>query len=70
MNQGDFVVAEMSKLPFRERAKRYYAQAWDARLKAAKSTGELQAAYIALAAQWEQLAKEADEHANKESEPD
>jgi hypothetical protein len=39
-----------------DRAKYYRAQAWDARLKAAKSKGEMQAAFIKIAGQWEQLA--------------
>ena len=56
----------MSKLPFRERAKRYRAQAWDARLKAVKCTGELQLGYVALAGQWETLAKEADNQADED----
>ena len=59
-------LSEMSKLPFRERAKRYRAQALDARLKATKSQGELQSSYITLAGQWEQLAKAADDHADEE----
>lgn len=53
-------LAEESKLSLEERAKRYRAQAMDARLKAAKSTGELQDSYIRLAGQWEQLALEAE----------
>jgi len=36
----------------------------DARLKATTCSGDLQASYIKLAAQWEQLAREADSEAN------
>jgi hypothetical protein len=50
----------MSKLPPRERAKAYRAQALEARLKAARSSGETQKAFIKLAGNWEQLALEAE----------
>ena len=63
---GGMSLSEMSKLPFRERAKRYRAQALDARLKATKNQGELQSSYITLAGQWEQLVKEAENQADEE----
>jgi len=44
-----------------ERAKQYRAMAQDARLQAAKSTGEAQASFIRFAGLWEQLAREAEE---------
>jgi hypothetical protein len=53
----------MSKLPPRERAKRFRAQALEARFKATTCTGEQQLSYIKLAGQWEQLAIEAEDEA-------
>ncbi len=61
---GGISLSEMSKLPPSERARRCRAHAMDARLKATTCSGDLQASYIKLAAQWEQLAREADSEAN------
>ena len=52
---------DLSQLPVEERVKRYRALAQDARLQAAKSTGETKTAFIQYAGQWEQLAREAEE---------
>ena len=57
-------MSEMSKLPPSERAKRCRAHAMDARLKATTCSGDLQASYIMLAGQWEQLAREAEDEAD------
>ena len=60
-------MSEVSKLPLEERVERYRARAHDARLKAATATGELQAGYVKLAGQWEQLAREAEDESRSES---
>ena len=60
---GGISLSEISKLPPRERAKRYRAQAMEARFKATTCTGDLQLSYIRLAGQWEQLALEAEAEA-------
>jgi len=57
-------LSEMSKLPPSERAKHCRAHAMDARLKATTCSGDLQASYIKLAGQWEQLAQEAENEAD------
>jgi hypothetical protein len=54
-------VSDQSRLPLGERAKIYRAHAREARIKAAQCKGEVQAAFIKLAGQWEQLAVEAEE---------
>ena len=56
---------ESTRLSPLERAKKYRAQAREARLKATQCTGEIQASFIKLAGQWEQLAREADEEAEE-----
>ena len=56
----------MSKLPPRERTKRYRTLAMEARFKATTCTGELQLSYIKLVGQWEQLALEAHADAGEE----
>jgi hypothetical protein len=48
-------------LPPLERAKQYRALAQEARLQAAKATGESQAVFIRFAGLWEQLAREAED---------
>ena len=57
-------MTEISELPPRERAPRYRELAREARLQAANSKGEAQAAFVKLAGQWEQLALEADAEAD------
>jgi hypothetical protein len=57
-------LTEISKLPHRERAKRYRELAHEARIKAARSKGDTQASFKKFAGQWEQLALEADSDAD------
>ena len=59
-------MTEISKLPPRERVKRYRDLAHEARVQAANSKGEVQAAFIKFAGQWEQLAREAESEAEWE----
>jgi hypothetical protein len=49
-----------SRLSPAERAKHYRILAGDARLKAAKCNGQMQAALIQIAGHWEWLAREAE----------
>jgi hypothetical protein len=58
-------MTEISKLPRRERAKRYREMAWKARGQAAHSKGEMKTAFIKIAEQWEQLALEAEAEADE-----
>ena len=60
-------MTDTSKLPPRERAQRYRQNAWNARLQAQKSAGEMRAAFIMIAEGWEELAREADQQAGAES---
>ena len=60
---GGISLSEISKLPPWERAKRYRAQAMEARFKATTCTGDLQLSYIRLVGQWEQFALEAEAEA-------
>ena len=53
-------MTELSDLPHRERAKRYRELGRSARLDAAASKGEVREAFIKVAGQWEQLAREAE----------
>jgi hypothetical protein len=53
----------ISELPPLERAKRYRELAHEARLRAALCSGTIQASFIKMAGQWEQLALEADSEA-------
>jgi hypothetical protein len=53
-------MTEMSELPRRERAKRYRAQAGEARARAVKSKGEMRTAFGRIAEHWEKLALEAE----------
>jgi len=56
-------MTDLSALPPRERAKRYRELAREAREKAARCTGEMQASLIKRAGEWAQLAREADAEA-------
>ena len=53
-------MTEPSVLALRERSKRYRVYAREARLKATRYPGELQTAFIRIAAYWDQLALEAE----------
>jgi hypothetical protein len=64
---GITLLTESSHLPARERAKRHRALAWGARLMAVKCTGEIRSAFITLAVDRKQLAREVDADADKES---
>jgi hypothetical protein len=60
-------LSEISKLPLRERAKRYRAHARETRIKAAQCTGEIRAAFLKIAGYWEQLALEAEASCEKQA---
>ena len=59
-------ISALSKLPPRERAKRYRELAKEARIQAAHCKGEKQTEFIKIAGQWEQFAREADAEAEWE----
>ena len=54
-------MASLWNLQSLESEKKYAALAQEARLQAAKSTGEAQATFIRFAGLWEQLAREAED---------
>jgi len=58
----------MIRLPARERAKRYRAHASEARAKAARCPGEIQAGFLKIAGYWDQLALEAEADAEEKAE--
>ena len=51
-------MTRLSELPHRERAKRYRAQAREARVKAMQCKDDMRAAFLKIAGHWEQLALE------------
>jgi hypothetical protein len=64
---GIFTLTDISKLAPAEQAKRYRAEAHSARVKAALCSGPIQASFIKMAGNWEQLALEAEAEAGDES---
>jgi len=63
---AEFALSDISKLPPRERAKRYRELAKEARVHAAHAKGDEQAAFIKFAGKWELLAREVDDEAEAE----
>ena len=61
-------MSEIFRLPVRERAKRYRAQARETRAKAAQCKGEMRTAFLTIAGYWEQLALEAEADAEEQTE--
>ena len=59
-------MAEISTLA--ERARQFRAQAREARFKAAQCHGPIQASFIKMAGQWEQMAIEAEDQIKAEAE--
>ena len=51
---------EVFHLSSKERAKHYRVRALEARLKASKHTGDLQAIFVDFAERWEQLVRDVD----------
>jgi len=60
-------LAEIFRLPVRERSERYRARARETRVKASQCTGEIRLAFFKIAGYWEQLALEAEADAEEQA---